>query len=320
MTKQPRHPIQVVARRTGLTVDVLRVWERRYAAVSPGRSSANRRLYSDDDVERLLLIRRATLGGRPISDVARMSNEDLRRTIEADGRAEAAVPRRPDASAPFAAETAMGDPRSRLKACLHAIAELDGARLRGILHGTALELGTLSWLRDVVTPLMVGVGEEWRAGRLGVHHEHFATALVRSLLDAVLDGQDRVAEGPEILLTTPPGEEHELGALMVGALASVGGWRVAYLGRGLPFDDVAAAASLRRARAVGVSIVFRAGDPGLAEELRTLRRRLPSATSLVVGGRAASTYQRVLEEIGAVTVEDVAAARSTLDRLRRSSP
>ena len=67
-----KHPIQIVARRTGLTPDVIRVWERRYEAVLPRRTSTNRRLYSDRDVERLQLLRRATLAGRRIGDVARL--------------------------------------------------------------------------------------------------------------------------------------------------------------------------------------------------------------------------------------------------------
>jgi len=65
-----QHPIQVAARRSGLTSDVIRAWERRYRAVEPGRSATNRRLYSDDDVERLLLLGQVTRAGRRIGDVA----------------------------------------------------------------------------------------------------------------------------------------------------------------------------------------------------------------------------------------------------------
>ena len=64
---EKRHPIQVVARRTGLTPDVLRVWEKRYEVVQPGRSGGGHRLYSDRDVERLGLLHRATSAGRRIS-------------------------------------------------------------------------------------------------------------------------------------------------------------------------------------------------------------------------------------------------------------
>ena len=89
----PRHPIKVVARRTGLTPDVLRVWEKRYRAVSPTRLDTGRRLYSDADVERLLLLRRATLAGRRIGQVAKMPNAELEPLVVDDETAMAVAPR-----------------------------------------------------------------------------------------------------------------------------------------------------------------------------------------------------------------------------------
>src|SRR5919107_4915681 len=73
----PRHPMRVVTRRTGLSADVLRVWEKRYGVVTPSRSDTGRRLYSDTDIERLRLLHRATLAGRSIGQVAGLSTPAL---------------------------------------------------------------------------------------------------------------------------------------------------------------------------------------------------------------------------------------------------
>src|SRR5678815_5381555 len=72
------HPIQIVTRRTGLSADVLRVWEKRYAVVTPVRSASGRRLYSDADIERLRLLVQATRVGRPIGQVAALPTAALR--------------------------------------------------------------------------------------------------------------------------------------------------------------------------------------------------------------------------------------------------
>src|SRR6478672_11751863 len=80
----PRHPIGVVSRRTGLKQDLIRAWERRYCAVEPGRSETRRRFYSDDDIERLLLLRRVVSAGRAISQVAGLANEELQALIESE--------------------------------------------------------------------------------------------------------------------------------------------------------------------------------------------------------------------------------------------
>src|SRR5690349_22752223 len=84
-----RHPIGVVARRTGLKPDLIRAWERRYGAVAPGRTETRRRFYSDEDIERLLLLRRVVSSGRGISQVAGLSNPELEALIEADPAAAA---------------------------------------------------------------------------------------------------------------------------------------------------------------------------------------------------------------------------------------
>src|SRR3954469_3779400 len=91
-SSEPRHPIGVVARRTGLKPDLIRAWERRYGAVEPGRSETRRRFYSDDDIERLLLLRRAVNPGRGISQVASLSNAELGALIDAEPIAPAYVP------------------------------------------------------------------------------------------------------------------------------------------------------------------------------------------------------------------------------------
>ena len=48
-----RHPMKIVTQRTGLSAHVVRVWERRYGAVTPDRTGSNRRLYSEEEIDRL---------------------------------------------------------------------------------------------------------------------------------------------------------------------------------------------------------------------------------------------------------------------------
>src|SRR5215207_9740292 len=88
---QPRHPIAVVAARTGLSQDLLRMWERRYGAVEPTRSAGGQRLYSDDDVERLRLIDAAVAAGRRVGRIARLPTRALAELVDED---RAAAPRR----------------------------------------------------------------------------------------------------------------------------------------------------------------------------------------------------------------------------------
>jgi len=309
----PRHPIQVAARRSGLTADVIRAWERRYRAVTPGRSSTNRRLYSDDDVERLLLLGQVTRGGRRIGDVAELSTVELRAVVAADREAAVRVGASP--------QTGGSSPAApHLAACLDAIRGLDGAGLEAALARASIELPTPALLERLLLPLVKEVGDRWRDGSLRVAHEHLATAMIRSLLGAQWKGASPDESAPEIVVATPAGQRHELGGLMVSLLAASDGWGVTYLGPDLPAEDIAAAALRRKARAVALSIVYPGDDPRLVAELRLLGARLGGAVTLLAGGSAAEAYREVLREVGARLLPDLVSLREELRRMRIGAP
>lgn len=310
LAEEPRHPIQVVARRTGLTADVIRAWERRHRAVAPERSPTSRRLYSDADVERLLLLRRATLLGRRIGDVAHLAADDLRGLVRSDEAASVRAPQSPRPE-PDDNPVAMG----HLTACLDALRHLDAPRLESALSTAALALGSTALIEKVLAPLMRRIGDGWSEGTLGIGHEHLATVLVRSLLSTLRSAHSTPGTGPEMIVTTPVGQQHELGALMASVIAASIGWKVSYLGPDVPADDIAAAAEQRRARVVALSLVYPTEDPRIDAELRRLRHRLPPSVALVIGGPALPAYERAVREAGAVRAPNMASLVAELERL-----
>jgi len=148
-----------------------------------------------------------------------------------------------------------------------------------------------------------------------VAHEHLASASVRNFLGS-MRASDMIPEtAPAILITTPAGQLHEIGALLAATVAASEGWRVTYLGPNLPAEEIAGAALQEQARAVGLSIVYPGDDPHLAGELVKLRRALGPEVAILVGGRAASGYRDVLERIAAAHVETLADLPEQLNRL-----
>src|SRR4051812_18263142 len=145
------HPIQVVTRRTGVSADVLRVWEKRYAVVTPVRSTSGRRLYSDADIERLRLLVEATRGGRPIGQVAALPTPAILTLLGE----EVPTPHRPrhrgQADAPSVAAPATDD---LLDACLRAIGDFDAVALELQLRRAIVALSADDLLDAVVVPLV----------------------------------------------------------------------------------------------------------------------------------------------------------------------
>lgn len=291
-----RHPIQVVVRRTGLTADVLRVWEKRYEVVEPGRSKGGHRLYSDDDVERLLLLNRVTSAGRRISRMARLETEELQQLADED--AEAAL-----AARPAEAVTVKAEPH--LTACLSAVDRMDGRGLETSLMRATVALPAPMLIQEVMGPLLTRIGEQWEHGRLTVGHEHLASAVIRRVLESIVNACAPEPDAPAIVVTTPAGQAHEFGALLVGAAAAAFGWRVTYLGTSLPGSEIAGVALNTGARAIALSIVYPADDPGLAAELEAVRAAAGPEVEILVGGRSASNYRESIESIGALLITDV---------------
>ncbi len=307
-SRRKRHPIQVVARRTGLSPDVLRAWEKRYGVVEPGRSEGGRRLYSDEDIERLRLLRRASRVGRRISQVALLGTEQLSGLVEEDEREE--IETAPEGAGEATAADGL------LKASLAAMERLDGRELESTLNRALVSLSAAVLIEQVASPLLRRVGELWVEGSARPAQEHLVSAVLLRVLGKLIENAEASSAAPAIVVTTPAHQEHEFGALFVAATAAAEGWRVIYLGANLPADDIAAAVRETGAEAVAVSIVYPPDDEEMGDELRELRLKLPPAVPVLVGGAAISSYRTVLDEIEAIELSSLEELRSMLAGLR----
>jgi MerR family transcriptional regulator, light-induced transcriptional regulator len=282
-----RHPIGVVAERTGLSPDVIRVWERRYGVVAPARDGAGHRSYSDADVERLRLLARATSGGRGIGQVAELETDELAELVRSD---EAERRQVVDGVAhalrakPGVMESAVVE-RSLARA-----RDLNRQGLEAELQRAATLLDLSSFLEGVVAPLFLQIGEEWHAGRLTIAQEHLASAVASGLVARLMEAAGATVHpsAPRIVVGTPAGEHHEIGALMVAAEAAAHGWRVIYLGPDVPATEIVGAAREAGAGCVALSVVYGAG---VEAELTAVADGLPPSVDLLVGGAASLDLQ-----------------------------
>lgn len=299
-----RHPIRVAASRAGLTPGLLRVWESRYGAVKPGRTEKGQRRYSDDDVEQLRLLQQAVQGGRRIGDVASLERAELEAIVEEDRR---------ETTRAFGGDLGVIEGSAGiLSACLDAAERSDVEQLRHSLDRALLGLSAVEAVQEVVSPLMRRLGDMWAQGQVDPAHEHLATVIVRQVLvDAALsigpaNGHQR------IVIATPAGQVHEIGALGAALCAAGEGWGVTYLGPNLPASAIARAARDRGARMVALSIVHPDDDPDLVPQIEELSRALDENVVLAVGGRAATKHADRFRGAGAIVMNNFADLRDAL--------
>jgi len=282
----------VVTQRTGLTGDVIRAWERRYGVVTPSRSAGGHRLYSDADVERLRILHRLTIGGRQIGQVASLPDAALAELLREDETAEATAPRRTARAPEGAAEL--------LEEATLQVRELDAEGLDGTLRRAVLTLSTTSFLDQVLSPLLSRIGEAWRVGTMTPAHEHLATAVSTRVGGWLMDSFRPREDAPCVVVCTPSGQGHDLGALAVAVTAAADGWKVRYLGSDLPAADIDMAVRQSNATVLALSIVHPANDPQTRRELEELGRRLAGSVTIVAGGGAAASYTEQLDSARAI--------------------
>jgi DNA-binding transcriptional MerR regulator/methylmalonyl-CoA mutase cobalamin-binding subunit len=300
------YSIRIASSRSGVSQHVIRVWEKRYSAVQPKRTDTNRRVYSDAEIERLVLLRLATAGGHSIGNVAKLSTPRLRVLVG-------------EASAQQFKSDGKVPAQTFHDSCLQSVTALDTGQLEENLQRALIALGHQGLLRQVVAPLAQTVGKLWRRGVITAAHEHFLTASLKVFLGNTAGQFATSSAAPFIVIATPAGQLHELGAVMINAAAAQLGWRTIYLGASLPAAEIAGAAVQAKALAVGLSIVYPEDDPNLPNELISLRRFLPTEIKIVSGGRGAAAYKRVLSRIGALQPGDLDTFSQQLDALRKSA-
>jgi DNA-binding transcriptional MerR regulator/methylmalonyl-CoA mutase cobalamin-binding subunit len=307
-----KYPIKVVSQMTGLSVHVIRAWEKRYNVVEPDRSDTNRRLYSEEEIEKLKLLNDAVHHGHNIGGIANLSVEELKAVLKKDN---------PDLSKITAAVVKSetdNSVREILADCISAIKNYDAKILESTLLNASTKLTQPVLIEELIVPLVYKIGDMWHEGEIRVANEHLASSVVRSFMFNLLESYSINDSAPVMVSATPRGQEHELGALIAGVVAASSGWKVIYLGSSLPAEEIGAVVSHLNAKVVALSIIYPNDDPHLKLELKKLHQLLPTGVSMIVGGRAANGYLDVLDEIGAVMVKNTKQLRMEIDAIREN--
>jgi methanogenic corrinoid protein MtbC1 len=229
--------------------------------------------------------------GHRIAKIAGLSHEDLLElTSPRHGAAFAPPPK--DAGLAGAVEA------DYVQLGFRAIIALDARSLDRMLRQSSIHFSHRRVIDGIIVPLLRQVGEAWVNGTLRIAHEHMASAVVRTFLGGLLrDAEDREG-GTGIVIATPRGQRHDLGALAVALAASDAGWQPLYLGSNLPAEEIAAAAVHNSARAVAISLVGATDGEQLREECLKLRRLLSDDLPLYAGGQAPVGLRRALKAFG----------------------
>jgi MerR family transcriptional regulator, light-induced transcriptional regulator len=291
--------IKAVAHATGLTVETLRAWERRYEAVVPRRDSMGRRAYSAADITRLRLLRSATELGHPISKVARLGPDDVARLVsEAGGQVRVA-----------------SRGQVYVDRAVDAAQHCDSVAVEETLLSAIAILPPREVASSVIAPVLTEVGERWHRAQMTIAQEHMVSDIVRRLITNASRSYFLAENAPCLVLTTCSGERHELGILLCLWLAATRRCRTHYLGPDTPVHDIVQYATEVAADAVLISIVMPEHENPVRTQLGLLAALLQPRTEVWVGGREALTMTKDQLPLGSVLLPSLTDFEQRLDLL-----
>lgn len=265
------YTIDMAAQMSGLTKNVIRAWELRYKALRPLRTDTNRRLYTEEDIQKLKFLNELTHRGYRIGSIANLSNEELKSLLDKRSQEQKTVNLDKD------------DYNDTILKFIKFIKDFEEKKIRLSLEDLRLQLPKQIIITKIILPLFDKIGEMWRSGRLRISHEHFATAIFKNFLLDLKESENVSDFAPKIIICTPVGQHHELAAAAIAVLVTTIGFNTIYLGANVPSEDIASAAGQADAKFVILSVIYPENESMLINNLKKLRSYLPT-TGILVGG------------------------------------
>ncbi|HMS83005.1 MAG TPA: MerR family transcriptional regulator [Nitrospira sp.] len=294
-----KHRIHRVAKLTGLSKDVIRVWERRYSLVKPLRSANRYREYTDEDVSLFRFLKEELDRGQTIGGLAIEGRDSLLQRMRANS-----IPKLLE----FAPHSSL------LDGLISRLDPLDKSRFEQQLNAAIAVIPFEEAVQRILLPLQRRVGELWHEGRVNIAIEHYVTKIIQQKLFSVINQLPANEFGPRVLIACPEGEYHEIGAQAVTYLAAARGCHVYYLGPNLPLADLEVLCERVHPDLILLSLTETKSEEAalhLLHNLRTLSQRWPVA----VGGKGACTLGPLLENTAIDLLDDLGTLHNRLANL-----
>lgn len=293
------YSISRVERETGISKDVLRMWERRYGFPMPSRVSSGERNYSAEDLARLLLIKRLMdLGHRP-GGLMKLSDDELIQML----------------SVPAGIQHGRFQPH--VEQLMNLLLSHQPIHLSKYLDYWLLRYGLEAFVVELLPNWLAQVGYAWQTGNLEIHHEHLLVDQLQTKLRLSLERlPEATSDAPKVLLTTLPEEQHGLALLMIENLCRLEGVQVINLGIQTPVETIIQAAHEHQVQVVSLSISEASNGVWVQQAVVRLRQGLPASVALWLGGEGAKRLD--LSSLDAVIYTNFDAMLPVLAQLNAS--
>lgn len=273
--------LKAVIRLVGINENTLRGWERRYQAVEPTRDEHGRRLYRPSDVERIKALWALVKEGHNIGRIAQLPTSALKKMIKSS-------------LAPMAPQLTAGTALTEelLNNILGSLEKFNLEKLNQTLQAARFELSSKEIIINLISPLLVRIGQLVSTSALTIGQEHLMSALLRDYLGNMYQSLSPFehtsrSHSKIVVLSTREGDLHEFGILLAGIMCNLYRYRTYYLGPNMPVDEMVEACRTLKADYVVLGLMRLPKQREIISSkdyLRQLDRQLPRRVTFCLGG------------------------------------
>lgn len=253
---QKSYNIKKVCQITSLNPNTLRTWERRYQIFEPIRSDTGRRLYTDNDIEKIKCVAQLVFEGHAIGNLSGLSLPELQGMVITTPNLKKS-------------ESSIGSvdriKENHLSEIITKLSDhLTRFELRDITHlldRCRHRLTPEDFVLRIVVPVMQDIGLKVDQGFFTIAQEHAVSAIMKfKLIKLLSDLRSKEFENASsAIISTPEGEHHVIGAMCASILFANQGWRIYYLGGNLPTDALIHASQALKPDVIAISNI----NPGV---------------------------------------------------------
>jgi MerR family transcriptional regulator, light-induced transcriptional regulator len=259
-----KYSIKDLEKLVDIQAHTIRMWEQRYSVVRPQRTSTNLRVYTDEDVKRLLNISLLNHNGLKISKIAELSKEELIERV-------------------LQLKQDVMNTDSQVESLISAMIELNERNFESVFKQLIDKYGLEEAFVNIIYPFLVKIGLLWQTGHINPIHEHFVTSIIRRKLFSIIDSTQLNEQGSKFIMFLPEGEYHEISLLFYTYLVKKNGYYPLYLGQSAPLNDIVALQQAFDAEFLFTSFVKNIRDSSISGYLKQLSKSFKKQSVFISG-------------------------------------
>jgi len=292
--------IKQIAKMTGLSKEVLRVWEKRYQLVSPLRGPNRYRLYTEEDLNILKYLVKEIELGQSIGELATLGKDEIlaRISSEKTGTSEK--------------ENHTKDPL--IEDLENSLIPLDQHTFEEKFKNMSALMPFEEFFNRVMIPLQIRVGELWSEEKVSIAVEHYVTTQVRQKLFAVMSMLG-IQKGLKVVIACPPWDLHEIGAQTVAYHCSTLGCQSILLGANLPVESLIHFCTREKPDLVILSFTTIFSENKIKEYFFEISQHLIPLCPVVVGGQVISQWESHIDNKNIKVLKTLAHLEEFLKKL-----